>query len=79
MPNRKQQPEFSNDADIIILDEKDGVKDTTRRPLTGERLRRAQDYVARMKEFERMAEEHAKKNRATGKSSEPADEVTELK
>lgn len=76
MPNRKQRPEFSNDAEIIILSDKDGVKDTTRRPLTGERLRRAQEYAARIKEYDRMAEERAKKN---GKLTQPEGEVTELK
>jgi hypothetical protein len=79
MAKRPQKTNFSNDADIVIVDETMGVTDTTHRPLTGEALQRAKEFVARREELRRMAEDYAKKDGATRKSSRSEDEVADLK
>jgi hypothetical protein len=52
--NKKQETIFSNDAEIIFVDETTGVTDTTFRPLTGEALKRAQEYVKKREEWRRL-------------------------
>ncbi len=81
MPHKRQKTIFSNEGAIIdIVDETVGVTDTTRRPLTGEALKRVQEYVARREELRRLAEEHDKNNELTGKPPQQQDdEVSELK
>jgi hypothetical protein len=61
MPNHEQEPIYSSDAQILTLDPKDGIGSDTPRPLTGDALKRAQEFVARREELRRLAEEEAKR------------------
>ena len=56
---------FSNDAEITILDEKQGVTDTTHRPLTGARREAALKFLEKQAELRRLMEEMKAKEAAT--------------
>jgi len=70
---------FSIDADIVILYEKDGEIDTNSQPLPEERRTRAQEYLARQQEMRKLAEEYAKNYEVTKKLPlEDDDSITML-
>ena len=60
MANSQQQPEFSNDAEVIIVDETMGTVDRTRRPATGERRKRLEERLAKEAELHELMEKMKK-------------------
>jgi hypothetical protein len=60
MKTPDREPIFSNDADIIILDESEGVTNTIRRPATGASLKMAMEYL--QKEAELIRKKAIKEN-----------------
>lgn len=57
MSTKNQKTIFSNDAEIIIVDETVGVTDTTRRPATGAILKMALEYKEKEAKYRRMMEQ----------------------
>ena len=76
MPDRNQKPKYSNDAEIIFVDPKEGVGGKVRRPLTDEQLERIREYFANTTDIDRLTDAYFRRNGLTGKASMPVDEVT---
>lgn len=64
MANGNQRPEYSNDAEIVFLDPKDGIGGQIRRHVQEERpkTRRAQLDATRRQEMRQMAEQYMMDN-----------------
>ncbi len=57
MSARPQKTIFTNDAEIVILDESTCVKDTTHRPATGASLKSALERLAKDAELRKLMKE----------------------
>src|SRR5258708_5394902 len=62
MKTPDREPIFSNDADIVILDESEGVTNTTRRPATGASLKMAMEYLQKETVWQQQQEDTKKVN-----------------